>query len=101
VDVLVFLYRHPISLLAAEHLAPLIGYPSDQVAAALNFLESLLLVGHSRVSDGVRLYRFTAPAAPQRRDAAEHLFALANSRATRVVLSKNLRTGGRTPQEGL
>jgi len=49
----------------------------------------------------VRLYRFTVPADPQRGDASERLFALANSRAGRVVLSKKLRAGDRTPQEGL
>ena len=100
-DVLVFLYRHPISLLGAEYLACLLGYASGPVVAALDVLESLGLVERSRVSQGVRLYRFTVPADPQRGDASEQLFAPANLRAGRVVLCKKLRAGDRTPQEGL
>ena len=97
-DVLVFLYRHQISLVGAEYLARLLGYASGPVVAALDVLASLRLVERSRVSQGVRLYRFTVPADPRRGDASERLFALANSRAGRVVLSKKLRAGDRTPQ---
>jgi hypothetical protein len=100
-DVLVFLYRHPISLFGTEYLACLLGYASGPVVAALDVLEALRLVERSRVSQGVQLYRLTVPADPQRGDASERLFALANSRAGRVVLSKKLRAGDRTPQEGL
>ena len=100
-DVLVFLYRHPISLFGAEHLACLLGYASGPVVAALDGVEALRLVERSRVSQGVRLYRLTVPADPQRADASERLFALADSRAGRVVLSKKLRAGDRTPREGL
>ena len=100
-DVLVFLYRHQVSLFGAEYLACLLGYASGPVVAALDVLESLGLVEHSRVSQGVRLYRFTVPADPQRGGASERLFALANSRASRVVLSKKLRARDGTPREGL
>ena len=98
-DVLVFLYRHQISLFGEEDLASLLGYASGPTVAALNVLESLRLVERSRVSQGMRLYRFTAPAEPERRDASERLFALANSRPSRVVLSKKLRAGIRTTPE--
>src|SRR5438045_3190270 len=85
-DVLVFLYRHPVSLFGAEYLASLLGYASGPVVAALDALEALRLAERSRVSqEGVRLYRLTVPAEPQRGDAWERLFALANSRAGRVV----------------
>ena len=87
-DVLVFLHGHPMSLLGPAYLASLLNYEIGPVAAAL---ESLLLVERSRVSNGVRLYQFTMPTDPQRRDASERLFALANSRAGRVLLSKKLR----------
>ena len=100
-DVLVFLFRHQISLFGAEYLASLLGYASGPVVAALDVLESLRLVERSRVSQGVRLYRFTVPADSQRGDALERLFALADSRAGRVVLSRKLRAGDRTPREGL
>jgi DNA-binding MarR family transcriptional regulator len=100
-DVLVFFHGHQMSLLGPAHLASLLGYEVGPVAAALDVLESLRLVERSRVSQGVRMDRFTVPADPQHRDAWERLFALANSRAGRVVLSKKLRAGDRTPQEGL
>ena len=100
-DVLVFLYRHQISLFGAEYLARLLGYASGPVVAALGVLESLRLVEPSRVAQEVRLYRFTVPADPRRGDASERLFALANSRAGLVVLSRKLRAGDRTPREGL
>jgi hypothetical protein len=100
-DVLVFLYRHPISLFGAEYLACLLGYASGPVVAALDVLEALRLVERSRVSQGVRLYRLTVPADPQRGDASERLFALADSRVGRMALSKTLRAENRTPHEGL
>ena len=100
-DVLVFLYRHPISLFGAEYLTGVLGSPSCDVVAALDVLESLRLVERSRVAQGVRMYRFSVPADPQRRDASERLFVLANSRAGRVVLSKKLRAGDAAGREGL
>jgi DNA-binding MarR family transcriptional regulator len=90
-DVLVFLYRHPISLFGAEYLARLLGYASGPVVAALDVLEALRLVERSRVSQGVRLYRLTVPADPQRAAASERLFDMANSRVGRIALSKCLR----------
>ena len=100
-DMLVFFQGHQMSLLGPAYLASLLGYEIGPVAAALDVLESLRLVERSRVSQGVRMYRFTMAADPQRRDASERLFALANSRAGRVVLSKKLRAGDATPREGL
>ena len=94
-DVLVFLHHHPISLFGAESLACLVGYASGPVVAALDVLEALRLVERSRVSQGVRLYRLTVPADPQRADASERLLALANSRAGRMTLSKKLRAENR------
>jgi hypothetical protein len=96
-DVLVFLYRHPISLFGAEYLACLLGYASGPVVAALDVLEALRLVERSSVSQGVRLYRLTVPDDPQRRDASEGLFAVASSRVGRMALSKKLRKENRTP----
>ena len=95
-DVLAFCHGHPMSLLGPAYLASLLGYEIGPVAAALDVLESQRLVERSRVAQGVRMYRFTVPADPQRRDASERLFALANSRAGRVVLSTKLRAGDST-----
>ncbi len=91
-DVLVFFHGHQMSLLGPAYLASLLGYAIGPVAAALDVLESLRLVERSRVSQGVRLYRFTVPADPQRGSASEQLFALADSRAGRLALSKKLRS---------
>src|SRR5205809_5520437 len=87
-DVLVFLYRHPISMVGAEYLASLLGYVIGPVVAALDVLEALRLVERSPVSHGVRLYRLTVSADPQRRDAWKRLLALADSRVGRLALSK-------------
>ena len=103
-DVLVFLYRHQTSLLGADHLARLLGYATEPVVAALDVLESAGLVERSRVSQGARLYRFTAPP-PEggngRGEAFERLLALAGHRAGRLLLSRQMRRGDRTPPEGL
>jgi hypothetical protein len=100
-DVLVFLYRHQTSLAGADHLARLSGYPTERVVAALDVLDSLGLVKRSRVSQGARLYQFTAPSGPQRGEAFDRLLALAQNRAGRLLLAKRLRRGGRTPEGGL
>lgn len=54
-DVVAFLYRHPTSLVGADYIARLLGYPDEPVVAALDALESLGLVERSRVSQNVRL----------------------------------------------
>jgi MarR family len=100
-DTLVFLYRHQTSLVGADHIARLSGYATDRVVAALNALESLGLVERSRVSQGARLHRFTAPPAPPRGEAFERLAALTQDRAGRLLLSKHLKRDDRTPEEGL
>ena len=65
-DVLVFLFRHQTTLVGADYLAQLLGYATEPVIEALDVLESLGLVARSRVSQGARLYQFTAPAGPPR-----------------------------------
>ncbi|HEV8713942.1 MAG TPA: helix-turn-helix domain-containing protein [Candidatus Binatia bacterium] len=100
-DMLVFLYRHRTSLVGAEFIARLLGYATAPVVAALDVLESLGLVERSRASQGARLYQFTLPADPPRRDAFERLTVLADSRAGRLRLAKKLRPRDRTPQEKL
>jgi hypothetical protein len=100
-DVLAFLHRHPTSLVGAEYIARLLGYPAEPVLAALDLLEQLGLVERSRVSQNVRLYQLTVPSEPPRPEALERLQALAGHRPGRVMLAKHLRRGERPPQEGL
>ena len=61
-DVLVFLYRHQTTLVGAEYLARLLGYPTEPVVAALDVLESLGLEERSRVSPGARVIAASIPA---------------------------------------
>jgi DNA-binding MarR family transcriptional regulator len=98
-DVLVFLYRHQTSLIGADFMARLLGYTNDPVVAALDVLEFLGLVERSRVSQIVRLYRFTMPSDPQRGEAWRRLLPFASHRAGRVRLSKRLRGGDQTAQD--
>jgi hypothetical protein len=99
-DVLTFVYRHRASLVGAEAIAHLLGYTNDPVVVALDVLESLEFVGRSRATHGVRLYQFTLPSDPTRRDCFERLNALAESRAGRLRLVKVLRPRDRPSPEG-
>lgn len=101
-DVLLFLYRHSTSLVGADHIGRLLGYGAEPVLAALDLLESLGLVARSRVSQNTRLYQFTVPNEPLRREAVEGLGALGDSRAGRLLLAKQLkREAPPPPAEGL
>jgi hypothetical protein len=99
-DVLVFLYRHPTSLVGADHVARLLGYSTECVVAALDVLASLGLVTRSRVSQGARLYQFTAPPEPPRGGALDRLMALGEHRAGRLLLTGRLKRGDLPPREG-
>src|SRR5262249_30258488 len=90
-DVLVFLYRHLASLASAEYIAHLLGYQTSAVVAAVNGLELAGLVQRSRVSQGVRLYQFAVPEHSPQRQAFNHLMALSDSRAGRLLLLQKLR----------
>jgi DNA-binding MarR family transcriptional regulator len=97
-DVLVFLYHHQTSLLGANLIAHLLGYASEPVVAALDALAFLGLVERSRVSQVARLYQFTVPLDPERRDAWIALLPMASHRAGRVRLAQHLRGGDQTAQ---
>jgi hypothetical protein len=99
-DLLVFLYRHQTSLVGADHLARLSGYASESVVAAMDALESLGLVGRSRVSQGARFYQFTVPSGSPRGEAFTRLLALASHRAGRLRLSRQLLRGDQTSAQG-
>jgi hypothetical protein len=99
-DVLIFLYRHQTTLVGAEYLACLLGYAAEPVVAALDALDSLGLVARSRVSQGARLYQFTAPSLPSPSEAFDRLRTLARDRAGRLRLSKQLQPNHRLPPVG-
>jgi DNA-binding MarR family transcriptional regulator len=98
-DVLIFLYHHQTSLVGANLIAHFLGYASDPVVAALDMLAFLGLVERSRVSQVARLYQFTVPSDPQRRDAWTALLPMAGHRAGRMSLARHLRGGDQTAQE--
>jgi hypothetical protein len=94
-DVLVFLYRHSTSLVSAEHIARLLGYPTGEVFAALDSLEPLGLVERTRASQGVRLYQLRLPSDSPRGAALGWLTTFADSRDGRLSLAKKLQRGER------
>ena len=100
-DLLVFLYRHQTSLFGADYLARLSGYATETVVTAMVTLESLGLVGRSRISQGARFYQCIAPTSPPHDRAFARLLELIGHRAGRLRLSRQLRRDGRSPTEGL
>jgi hypothetical protein len=100
-DVLAFMHRHQATLMPPHYFARLTGYPHAAVAAALESLAAAQLLHLSPESYGTRLYQFCVPPDPSRREALERLLALSHHRPGRLLLSRNLRRGDRTPEEGL
>jgi DNA-binding MarR family transcriptional regulator len=100
-DLLMFLYRHQTSLFGADYLARLSGYATELVVSAMDALESLELIGRSRISQGARYYQFTVPSDTPRREAFEKLLALAGHRAGRLRLCRQLPRDSRRPADGL
>ena len=96
-DVLVFLYRHAASLCTAAQIAQLIGYDKAEIAAALHKLEALGLLQRSRVSQGIRFYRFSEPPEPSRRSCLPELMNLAQNRAGRLLLLRYLKRSSPEP----
>jgi hypothetical protein len=96
-DVLVFLYRRGTSLTSAAQIAHLLGYNRTAVTAALDRLGSLELIHRSRGSQGVRLYRYSAPPDPSRDSCIKNLMGLAVKRSGRLLLLKYLQRGRPEP----
>lgn len=90
-DVLNFMHRHRLSLMSAGQVARLIGYESTIVRGALDRLQREKLVERSRASQGVRFYRILAPTDARRGRCLQQLINLSESRAGRLLLTKQLR----------
>jgi hypothetical protein len=95
------LSRHQTSLFGADYLACLSGYTTETVVTAMATLESLGLVGRSRISQGARFYQCIAPTSPPHDKALVRLLELTSHRAGRLRLCRQLRRDGRSPAEGL
>jgi DNA-binding MarR family transcriptional regulator len=91
-DVLTFLYRHAASLCTATQIATLTGYDKVETGVALNKLETLDLIQRSRLSQGIRIYKFLEPTEPARRSSLIELMSLADHRAGRLLLLKHLKS---------
>lgn len=100
-DLLIFLQRHPTSLVGADYLARLLGFTNEPVVAALDVLESLGFLLRSRLSQGARIYQFTVPPDPLRGRALKRLTDLASERTGRLLISRQLRREDQPPQQGL
>jgi DNA-binding MarR family transcriptional regulator len=97
-DVLTFLYRHAASLCTATQIASLTSHDKAEVGTALNKLETLDLIERSRISQGIRMYRFLESAEPGRRSALTELMNLAEDRAGRLLLLKHLKSPRHQPR---
>jgi hypothetical protein len=98
-DALAFIYNHPTSLCTAAQIAQSIGYEKAETGAALQKLETLGLIQRSRVSQGIRFYRFSAPSDPVHQAGLVELMNLAQDRAGRVLLLKHLSRSRLEPRE--
>jgi predicted transcriptional regulator len=97
-DALVFLYRHEASLCTPAQIAQLIGYDKSEIGAALHKLEALGLLQRSRVSQGIRFYRFSAPLESARQSSLLELMNLTQSRTGRLLLLKHLKRSTLEPR---
>ena len=90
-DVLTFVHRHGTSLGNAAQIARFVGYDSATTAAVLRTLEVRGLIERSRVSQGIRLYQLSTAPESSRRSCLLKLVNLAQDRAGRLLVIKNLR----------
>jgi predicted transcriptional regulator len=97
-DALTFLYSHGASLCTAAQIARLIGYDKAEIAAAIHRLEGMGLIQRSRVSQGIRFYRFSAPMESARKSSLVELMNLTQSRAGRLLLLKHLKRSSLEPR---
>jgi DNA-binding MarR family transcriptional regulator len=98
-DVLVFLYRHPISLARVEQIARFVGCTSKAVGDTLDILESRGLIKRSRESQDVRMYQLVyseALLAPK--SCFRQLLTLTENRSGRLLLAQKLRRQRVGPQ---
>jgi DNA-binding MarR family transcriptional regulator len=90
-DVLIFVYRHGASLISADQIARLVGYPNGIVNDVLDRLEREKLIERSRLSHGVRFYRILASMDSRRWLCLQQLIDLTEYRTGRLQLAKRLK----------
>jgi DNA-binding MarR family transcriptional regulator len=90
-DVLIFVYRHKASLISADQIARLIGYPSRIVNDVLDRLEREGLIERSRPSHGAHFYRILTSMDSGRWLCLRQLISLSEGRAGRLRLAERLK----------
>jgi hypothetical protein len=89
-DILMFLYRHGMSLADAAQIALLVGYGTSAVGKALARLASLGLVKRSPSFQGVRLFRFAMPLDSTQKESMRQLLKLSEKRSGRLMVLRSL-----------
>jgi DNA-binding MarR family transcriptional regulator len=97
-DVLTFVHRHGASLGNAAQIARFLGYDSVATAAALRTLDARGLIERSRVSQGIRMYQLSKSLEPSRHACLLKLVDMAQNRAGRLAVIKNLKSVPQVPQ---
>jgi DNA-binding MarR family transcriptional regulator len=90
-EALAFLQRHTVSLCTAAQIAEFMGFDKPQIVAALHRLEFGGLIRRSRVSQGIRFYRFLTPEESSLQARLLELTTMAEDRAGRLLLLKHLK----------
>ena len=89
-DVLAFLTNHMVLLADSKPIADLTGYESTVVDCALERLEHERLIECSSSPRGIRLYRARRSADPTQDNSLQQFAKLANNRAARILVTKQL-----------
>ncbi len=90
-DVLIYLYRHGLSLLGVEQISHSLNCDSATVGNALDRLESRKLIELSRSSKGVRFYKAAISSAGLPQSCVQQLEILTGNRSGRLMLRKILK----------
>jgi len=86
-DLLLFFYRHPHSLMTLERLAAVAGHDAERVAASLRaFIQAGLVAETAKPRLGVRILSFRPPAD----DSLTSLMQIASTRSGRLELLQAL-----------
>ncbi|MGH9356245.1 MAG: hypothetical protein ACRD10_08960, partial [Terriglobia bacterium] len=90
-DLLMFLYRHPRTMLTSEHLAGFVGYETSQIAKSLDgFIEAGLLERTQNPAHAARMYLLVLDG-PQD-DGLRRLLTLASTGQGRSGILRSLGT---------
>jgi hypothetical protein len=85
-DILTFIYRHGTSLAGAQQIAPLVGYDKASTCGLLEALAVRGLISRSRISHGVRLYRFVPFSDSSVQQSFESLVTVSEGREGRLLM---------------